>query len=204
MEDTPSDVLVLKLHGSINWQVSHFGGATGGTFQVNPASSMGNYPVVHRNDLGFLNYKIFSGHSYQNGGIFPCLILPGRNKEFFYDTSLGREFEDFWDHLWSQAAGALRAADKIAICGYSLPSADGRARDLLFRQPRHDAEIEIVSGNQSERLAGEFRDAGFSDVAAFDGGYFAKWCRAQQNSRDSVKTSRKRAGNKSTSSISTR
>ena len=179
MEDIPSDILVLKLHGSVNWLVSLFGGATGGAFLVNPASSMGNHPVIHQADWKFLGYEAFSGHTYQSGGAFPCLILPGRSKEFFYDTSFGHEFSDFWDHLWSQAAGALRAADKVVICGYSLPGADQRARDLLFRKPQRGADIEIVSGDQSERIAGEFRHVGFSNVAAFQSGYFANWCKTR-------------------------
>lgn len=180
MEDIPPDVLVLKLHGSVNWLVSFFGGATGGTFLVNPPSSMGNHPIIHRADLESLGYETFAGHTYQSGGAFPCLILPGRSKEFFFDTSFGHEFGDFWDHLWSQAAGALRAADKIVICGYSLPGADQRARDLLFRQPQRKTEIEIVSGDQSERIAREFIDAEFKSVSTFKGGYFADWCQANQ------------------------
>ena len=77
-----SDVSMLKLHGSINWLVSAFGGARGGAVLVNPTSSLGNHPVIHRTDLQFLGYESISGHTYQSGGAFPCLILPGRAKEF--------------------------------------------------------------------------------------------------------------------------
>ena len=49
-----SDVLILKLHGSMNWLVSVFGGATGGAFLVNPASSLGHHPVIYRVDLDYL------------------------------------------------------------------------------------------------------------------------------------------------------
>ncbi len=184
MEDIQSEVLVLKLHGSVNWLVSVFGGATGGTFLVNPPSSMGNHPVIHLADLEFLGYQTFAGRTYQSGGAFPCLILPGRSKRFYYDTSFGREFGPFWGHLWSQAAVALKAANKIVVCGYSLPAADQRARDLLFGRPRRDAEIKIISGNQSERIATEFSDAGFKDVLVFKNGYFADWCQANQLSSD--------------------
>lgn len=179
-EEIPSDVMVLKLHGSVNWLVSLFGGATGGAFLVNPASSMGNHPVIHRADLKFLGYETFAGHTYQSGGAFPCLILPGRSKEFFYDTSFGHEFGDFWEHLWSHAAAALRVAQKIVICGYSLPEADERARDLLFLRPQREAGIEIVSGDQSERIAHEFSDAGFRSISTFKNGFFAEWCQANQ------------------------
>jgi len=185
-EEIPSDVMVLKLHGSVNWLVSLFGGATGGAFLVNPASSMGNHPVIHRADLEFLGYEAFAGHTYQSGGAFPCLILPGRSKEFFYDTSFGHEFGNFWDHLWSRAAGALRAADEIVVCGYSLPGADQRARDLLFQQPQRNAVIQVISGDQSERIAREFSSAGFESVSTFTGGYFANWCQAQQKSSDAA------------------
>jgi hypothetical protein len=175
-----SDILVLKLHGSMNWLVSILGGATGGAFIVNPASSLGNHPVIHRADLEFLGYKDFSGHTYESGGAFPCLILPGRTKEFFYDTSMGREYAAFWDHLWSQAATALKKCDKIVLCGYSLLPVDERARNLMLDKPRKETRIEVISGNQTQRIANDFKAAGFSDVEAFNGGYFADWCKANQ------------------------
>jgi hypothetical protein len=173
-----SDVLILKLHGSMNWLVSVFGGATGGAFLVNPASSLGHHPVIHRVDLDYLGYEAFSGHTYESGGAFPCLILPGRTKEFFYDTSFGHEYAPFWDHLWGQAARAVRRSDKIVLCGYSLLPVDQRACDLLLRTPRKETLIEIVSGQQTERIAQDFKTAGFRNVAAFQGGYFANWCKA--------------------------
>jgi hypothetical protein len=176
--EEPSDVLILKLHGSMNWLVSVFGGATGGAFLVDPASSLGHHPVIHRVDLNYLGYEAFSGHTYESGGAFPCLILPGRTKEFFYDTSFGHEYAPFWDHLWSQAAHAVRRSEKIVLCGYSLLPVDQRACDLLLRTPRKETPIEIVSGQQTERIAQDFRTAGFQDVTAFQGGYFADWCRA--------------------------
>jgi hypothetical protein len=176
-----SDILILKLHGSINWLVSVFGGATGGAFLVNPASSLGHHPVIHRVDLDYLGYEAFSGHTYESGGALPCLILPGRTKEFFYDTSFGHEYAPFWDHLWTQAARAVSRSDKIVLCGYSLLPVDQRARDLMLKRPRKETQIEVVSGNQTERIANDFKTAGFSDVEAFQGGYFADWCKANQN-----------------------
>jgi hypothetical protein len=106
---------------------------------------------------------------------FPCLILPGRTREFFYDTSLGHEYAPFWDHLWEQAARAVRRSDKIVLCGYSLLPVDQRACDLLLRTPRKETLIEVVSGQQPERIAQDFRNAGFSNVAAFQGCYLADW-----------------------------
>jgi hypothetical protein len=176
--EQPSDVHILKLHGSINWLVSVFGGATGGAFLVNPASSLGQHPVIHRVDLNYLGYDEFEGHTYESGGAFPCLILPGRKKEFFYDTSLGHEYAPFWDHLWAQAAHAIRQSDKIVLCGYSLLAVDQRACDLLLRTSRKQTPIEVVSGHQTERIAQDFRTASFQYVVGFQGGYFADWCKA--------------------------
>jgi hypothetical protein len=173
----PSDVLVLKLHGSVNWLISLFGGATGGSvFAIPPGgSSMGRHPVLHRADLQYLGYELFSGQVYEGGGVLPCLILPGRKKEFFYDTSLGEEYREFWNGLWSQAKQALERSDTIVICGYSLPLSDQRARDLLLKGARKEARVKIVCGGQSERIAEDFAAAGFHSVMVSIEQRFEDW-----------------------------
>jgi hypothetical protein len=172
-----TDVLLLKLHGSINWLVSVFGGARGGSvLALAPgALSLGGYPFITRPDLNFLGYGEFSGRVFEGGGAFPCLILPGRKKEFFYDTSLGQEFGEFWDDLWSQAKQAVRTCGKIVICGHSLPAADERALELLLESPRKETHIEVVCGSQSERIATDFRAAGFLNVAVSEESHFEGW-----------------------------
>ena len=141
---------------------------------------MGNLPVIHRGDLKRFGYdEPFSGRTYQSGALIPCLILPGRSKDFFFDTSFGREFEDFWDCLWSRASNALKNADRVVICGYSLPAADQRARDLLFTKTQREAEIEVISGKQSESIKDEFQGQGFSNVKTLGDGYFSEWCKCK-------------------------
>jgi hypothetical protein len=127
--------------------------------------------------LKFLGYEGFLGHTYRSGGAFPCFILPGRTKEFYYDTSLGQEYAAFWNHLWTQATQAVKKCSKIVLCGYSLLPVDQRACELLLKQPRKDTQIEVVSGSQTERIANDFKIAGFSNVQAFKGGYFEDWCK---------------------------
>jgi hypothetical protein len=178
-QESPSAVLMLKLHGSINWLVSLFAGATGGTFIVDPGSSMGDRPVMHQSDLEFLGFTDFRGSTYKAGSAFPCLILPGRRKQLFYDTSLGKEFEPFWDHLWAQATNALRACEKVVICGYSLLPVDERACHLLTQGPKKQTHVEIVSGTQTSRIANDFRNSGFRNVAGFSNGYFNDWLASQ-------------------------
>lgn len=94
---------------------------------VTRLAALGNHPVIHRADLQYFGYTNFAGHTYQSGGAFPCLILPGRKKEFFYDTSFGHEFGEFWEVLWSQAADAVNRSERIVLWDYSLAPADERA-----------------------------------------------------------------------------
>jgi hypothetical protein len=174
--DIASLVVVLKLHGSMNWLVSILGAAEAGSLVVTPdGRTLGNFPVIHPDDLNHLGYDHFEGRLYQSGGAFPCLILPGRSKEFFYDTSSGRQYVQFWDDLWHQASAALRQADQVTICGYSLLSVDQRARKLLIGVPQRDARISVVSGSQSERIANDYRAAGFRNIEVFGSGYFEDW-----------------------------
>lgn len=180
-QDQPSDVLVLKLHGSMNWLISIFGGARGGAFQVSswPLAALGDHPVIHRADLEYLGYTQFSGHTYQSGGAFPCLILPGRKKQFFYGTSFGREFGEFWELLWSQAADAVKQSEKIVLCGYSLLPVDKRACELLLQEPRKETHVSIVCGSQSVRIANDFRAVDFPNAKVFASGYFEDWVQAE-------------------------
>jgi hypothetical protein len=75
---------------------------------------------------------------------------------------------------WAARYGALKRADKLVLCGYSLLPVDERARDLLLRIPDRCTEVMVVSGSQSERITSDFSIAGFADVA-FRNGYFEDW-----------------------------
>ena len=173
--DTRSDVPLLKLHGSTNWIVSLFGGVSSGPVAVGPYGAMGGSPVIHLADASYLGYPEFSGRVYTGGGTTLSLILPGRSKRFIFDTSLGPEYEPFWNSLWSQAVDALKRSDSLVICGYSMPPADKRARELLLETPNKGVQVTIVSGSQSETIADQFRAVGFRKVEAFQGGHFEQW-----------------------------
>jgi hypothetical protein len=174
------DVLLLKLHGSINWLWNPFGGARAGSvFAWSGPTSLGRFPVILPADLRFLGYDNPSGAGvYQGGAAVGSLILPGRNKQFHVETSFGPELLDFWETLWLQAKEAVRACSKMVVCGYSLPTADRHARDLLFSAPPKDARIEVVSGKDSEHIAAEFKSLQFSNVTTFGRGYFEDWLAA--------------------------
>jgi hypothetical protein len=171
---TNSQVAVLKLHGSMNWLVSILDGITSGVFAVGGNDSLGKSPHIATDDLKFLGYENIPG-TFPGGGAFPSLILPGRTKEFYYQTSFGPEHEKFFSSLWSRAATALRCAEKLVLCGYSLLPVDQRACDLLLGEPRKDASVVVVSGKDGQRISNTFGAAGFQSVECFDGGHFETW-----------------------------
>jgi hypothetical protein len=160
-----SQVLTLKLHGSMNWLV--------------PIPLSDDYPVIHQADverLGYSDLQDFTDHLYQiKSPAIPCLILPDRDKKFSYDTTFGTMFGWFWDHLWEQAITALRQSQRLVVCGYSLLPVDQRACSLLLKEPPKETRITIVSGSQGERIASDFRSAGFQDIHIFESGHFEEW-----------------------------
>lgn len=178
--DSRSEVLILKLHGSINWIISLFGGVSSGPVAAGPQGAFGGSPVIHLADADYLGYRDFSGRTYTGGGTTLSLILPGRDKQFFFDTSLGPEFKLFWDSLWSQATDAVENSDRLVICGYSMPLADKRARELLLQSRNKEAQVTIVSGTQSEAIAHQFQDEGFRNLEPVRGGHFEDWLRSQK------------------------
>ena len=176
--ESPSDVLILKLHGSVNWLASFLGGASGGTQVITRDTfTLGHQPVIHPDDLAYLGYSL--GETWSSGAALPCLILPGRTKNFFYDTSSGQQFVRFWDLLWRKATEVLEGSDRIVICGYSLPSADERACSLLLGNRNRHVSITVVSGDRSEDIAERFRNAGFRTVGASDSAYFEEWVQSE-------------------------
>lgn len=160
----PSEVLILKLHGSMNW--------------LWPVPFLGQRPLIHRADLKYLGYSTFTDFTdylYENGGAIPCLIPPDREKKLFYETSFGIECRAFWDGLWAQATDAVKRSQRLVLCGYSLLPVDQRACDLLLNAPRKETRITVISGEQSGRIASNFGDAGFQNVEVLENGFFEDW-----------------------------
>ena len=170
----PSKVKLLKLHGSTNWLGILFRGTMG----PSQASSAYDYrpAVTGGNDSAFLNYAdsvrdpLWQGISRTGGE--PALILPTLHKNFFHQTSLGREWEPFWDDIWGQAEQVLRSSNKVVIIGYSMPAADERARQLLLKHSSPDADILVYSGSRSNAISEDFRKCGFHSVKSSGQGYF--------------------------------
>lgn len=170
----PSPVLMLKLHGSMNWLVSIFGGLKSGSFAIGDNRSLGDSPCIATDYLKYLGYADMLG-TFPGGSGFPSLILPGRTKEFYYQTSFGLEHQEFFSWLWAAASSALRRCDKVVLCGYSLLPVDQRACDLLLKAPRKNSRVIVVSGRDGTRITQTFHAAGFQSVECYDNGYFEAW-----------------------------
>jgi len=172
--DPISPVKVLKLHGSTNWWGSIFGGARG--FSV-AQDSIGDRPLLYFDpDFRYLGYAdLRDPRAPRSSGLLSGLILPTLNKDFYYKTDFGNEWERFWDYLWLEAEAALRAADEIVIIGYSMPLADERARTLLLCNSNRSARIVVCSHTQSQRIVGEFRQHGFTELKTPLGGTFESY-----------------------------
>jgi hypothetical protein len=170
-----SPTKMLKLHGSANWIALLFGGITSGITAVLDGS-LGVRPVIAANELSFLGYcRLTDPRFSRPGGSILPWILPTRNKRFFFETSFGREWEDFWDSLWEQARQGLRASEEVLILGYSLAAADERACELLLSSPSPGAKIEIASGSATDSIVGRFKNAGYRNAVGARVTYFEEW-----------------------------
>lgn len=170
----PSKTKVLKLHGSTNWLGILFDGNMGFS-QVSDV--YGPRPCLFsERDFTYLGYSQGVCDPLRRGitrtGANPALILPTLHKNFFHQTSFGREWEPFWNYIWEQAQQSLRSAEKIVVIGYSLPEADERARDLLLRHSNPNAEILVFSGSRTDAICEDFLQYGFQSVTSFGNGYF--------------------------------
>jgi hypothetical protein len=173
---TGSSTRVLKLHGSTNWLALLFGGITSGPVAFSPGNTLGSRPVIPKNELTFMGYTGASDPKFGKGGAaLPVMIFPARSKNFYFSANTGVEYADFWNDLWRQAAIALGASTRVVICGYSLLAVDDRARSLLLQSPPKNVEIVIASGNDTDRIATEYQNAGYAKAKAAEDVWFQTW-----------------------------
>ena len=171
-DEPDSEVTILKLHGSINWIGVLFGGIKGGPLTF--SNSLGLRPFVDNVDSVFPAYpsrvldKTFPGGGVAGGGT--TLVLPTHEKRYSTETSLGNEWIDFFESLWSQATDSLQQAKRIVIIGYSMPEADARPRALLLGEGNKRAELLLCCAGSNVNLKSAFEAHGFwriIDIGAF-------------------------------------
>jgi hypothetical protein len=175
----PSQVSVLKLHGSANWLEAAFHGARG--FFQSSGYPLGLRPIIRRSEFEFFGYPDGSQDSEAPAGSFgalPAMIMPTLNKQFYEQTSTGRELESFWGDLWAQAEWALKSAEKIVMIGYGMAVADEKARNLLLNAPNRHANIGIFCGGATKTISSEFIVRGYSNIHASGNRLFADYLRS--------------------------
>ena len=180
----PSRVNLLKLHGSINWRALLFGGRKAGAIDFHERS-LGRRPVFCDSDLRMLGYVDEVDNRLPRGramAMVDSLILPVREKQFFYETSLGREWTSFWDSLWGAAASSLRSSNHIVLCGYSVLPIDERACKMLLEDPEITAPFEVCCGDDSDRIVRRLRSFGRNAYPA-NQLLFGDWVAARKSRR---------------------
>lgn len=156
-----SSVRILKLHGSINWLATLFGGTEGPSCFLGEGL-FGRRPAFGSDDLAALGYSNLLDPRLREGSVaVPPLILPTSRKNFFFQTNLGPAWMGFWNRLWTDARTVLECSNRIVICGYGMYAIDQRGRDLLL-QGDLAAEFEVCCGADSDRIVQELRQRGRS------------------------------------------
>ncbi len=171
-----SSCKLFKLHGSTNWIAQIFDGLKPGGFAMGPPNaSLGNRPVIPTSDLEYLGANFADPQFKGTGGFVPSLIMPAAVKKFYMKTSLNlREWEDFWNSLWSQAEESVATAEEVHVIGYSLPDHDERAGKLL-RTSRQGSEFSICCQSDTARLVETFQKMGFTNTHSGGDGSFEGW-----------------------------
>lgn len=170
-----SPTTLLKLHGSTNWLSLLFGGVTSGVCAV-PGGALGGRPVIGSAEISFLGHDGLSDPLFTrlSAAVSP-MILPTRSKQFFFDTSFGREWESFWNALWEQAGRSLENSEGVFVIGYSMAPADERACELLLSSPSRDARIEVSSGSATECIVKRFKERRYLNATRADHTHFEDW-----------------------------
>jgi len=119
-------LLVLKLHGSIDW------------FHAEELDTTVDAEAVQRQIYRLNYYRLVDPIADWRGTATPFIVPP----TFFKDVQGTTDLET----IWALAFEALQAADEIHICGYRLPKEDMYARAVLRRAIRHNALIRRRNG----------------------------------------------------------
>jgi hypothetical protein len=173
---------LFKLHGSTNWRGELFQGSLGFS-QGNPADlSLGQRPIIDPPEFEYLGYSNASDPRGHNGQVrIESLIMPTANKRFFNETSLGREWEGFWDPLWTQAGVALNVSNEVYLIGYSIPEYDKRARELLATNIGKSTPIRVCCHNGTDQVMESLKQLGVMHVQHCCATTFEGWLSSMES-----------------------
>lgn len=164
--DRGSPSLVLKLHGSVNWWASLFAGRMGAS-AFDSRHILGLRPVISDDHMIALGYHDERDPACpKRTAKLQVMIAPFRKKRFFFSTSYGDEYGDFFDSLWQRAEDALSRASVVYVAGYSMPQSDERARELLLERIPRTTPVRLFCGSRGVGLSDEFKKRRFTAVSA--------------------------------------
>jgi hypothetical protein len=168
---------LFKLHGSTNWRGEPFQGNLGGFSQLNLGEmSLSQRPVIATPEVEYLGYSNASDPRSHNARVsIECLIMPTAKKKFFTQTSFGREWEGFWDSLWSQAGEALEISNEVHLIGYSIPEYDTRARELFATRIRKGVPTRVCCHSDTARVVESLKLFGNTHVQSACSTTFEGW-----------------------------
>lgn len=134
-QNVKSDFEILKLHGSLNWEVDKI-----------------FHPIVelewcddntHYFFPGYLLEEKKRGFIYQGGVSSGGWLLPSWIKQFEYDELI---------QVWRKASIALNDADQIYFIGYSLPRADTSVYAMFTGIDFSQKKVVVIDPNTDELM----------------------------------------------------
>jgi hypothetical protein len=127
-----SEVLVLKLHGSVGWNRDDF---SADRIYLSNAYLLQDLPVTYGGEDWFFEEQGFNRHARPHAlisppleALDPVLEIPSYLKQ----VPKGADAK----HVWSRAESALARATDVDVWGYGLPESDGHIRLFLSGLPR--------------------------------------------------------------------
>lgn len=159
----PSSFNYMKLHGSVHWYWDPMTKSADSMVDVGLPARWPHNP----NDQSWQPEELVPGRR-------PVIVPPTTSKTAFFNNPVIR-------HLWRKAFEAVRAADRLILIGYSLPTYDLLVGSLLDDAARQRGGIaamvvDLTPEPVATRLAGlgYHVTATFSDIGEFVDSYAAE------------------------------
>ncbi|MGB7686784.1 MAG: hypothetical protein WBL45_13505 [Solirubrobacterales bacterium] len=150
--DHSKPITVLKLHGSLNWNVrinssrptAHFLANGGGR---RPVQLVTRRQIANRSTF----HRASGGKGRTEWAMWPIIVPPVYAKQALRPAALKQ--------VWNDARQAIQEADRMLFFGYSLPSLDVEAEKLFERGLlRNDKINRLDVVNPSPAAAGRFAE----------------------------------------------